>query len=175
MKISAERYWHLTNPHDFLFHNVFVGKGFLHSVSAVAAIEGGDFTSQYAFANNEKGKEEAFERVRSENYPERPSRLNAFFCFPSVLYAERAIVEWFGGAKKEMLDLHIVDGAAIHTADSKQLNATPDQWEEMAHKYWSGDLTDDPFLETIVHGAVFFPGWEKPPFGLLTPTQYGPA
>jgi hypothetical protein len=53
----------------------------------------------------------------------------------------------------------------MHKADSLWLNARAEQFEENAEKYWEGEMTESPFPEVIVNGALYFPDWESFPTG----------
>jgi hypothetical protein len=37
--------------------------------------------------------------------------------------------------------------------------------------YWAGEMSADPIPEIIVHGTIFFPDWQRPPFGLRKPAN----
>ncbi|MBM7329475.1 DUF2441 domain-containing protein [Agrobacterium sp. S2] len=175
MQLRPETYWHLADRNSLLFHNAPLAKGFLPSVSTIAVGELIGATTLYAAFGAEPHKEEVFEAVRAKSYPHRPSRINGLYCFNSRQDAERAYIEWFNGANKELVELSIAEDAVIHTADSRLLNAAENEWEDKANLYWAGASTDAPLFETIVHGYVFFPGWQEKPFGLLDPRQFRPA
>lgn len=166
MKVLPDVYWHLADPRSFILHNAFVGKGLVRSASLTAEIVPGVGT-QYGELNAEPDKEKTFESIRIKHYPDRPSRRNCLFCFPAREDAERASASWFKNQGRLLLELQIVDGSNFFCADSAQLNAAAEDWENAAHRYWSGDDTDNPHHEVIVHGMVFFAGWQNKPFGLF--------
>lgn len=123
--------------------------------------------SPYGHLNAERAKEGVFEQIRIEHYPKRPSRLNAFFCFPTRKDAEKASTTWFKDEGRLFLELQIVEGSNFFCTDSNLLNAIERDWENAAHRYWSGQVTNDPLYEVVIHGAMYFTGWEQKPFGMF--------
>ena len=161
-------YWHVVSPHGFFHHNVRCGRGELVSVSAIAADPNlKNAQTPYSSARLADPKDAVFEKVREANFPERPPRLKALFVFDDVAIAERALEEWFPNEQKLVHECRIVCGSNIHKADALWLNARVAQFEEHAARYWQGEMTESPFPEVIVNGALYFPGWESFPAGLL--------
>lgn len=175
MQLKPATYWHLASRNSLIFNNAHLAKGYVQSISAIAVGEMAGSTTLYAAAGPEQRKEDVFETVRAKSFPHLPSRSKALFCFNSRADAERAYIEWFKGADKEFVEMRIPTDTLVHTADSRLLNAAESEWENRANLYWTGASTDDPLFETIVHGHVFFPGWQEKPFGMLDPRQFRPA
>lgn len=167
MELYPEIYWHLADRSSLIFHNAYLGKGFLSTISLLATGDLAGATTPYAHLNHEQDKEQLFEAIRTADYPNCPTRIKSFYCFASKADADRAKAEWYHGQEKELVEVQIVKPSVFHRADSKLLDGGRDAWEKNAHLYWKGATTNDPLLETIVHGMVFFPGWERSPFGLL--------
>lgn len=175
MQLRPATYWHLASRNSLIFNNAHLAKGYVQSISAIAVGGMAGSTTLYAAAGAEQRKEDIFETVRAKSFSHLPSRSKALFCFNSRVDAERAYTEWFKGIDKEFVEMRIPEDTLVHTADSRLLNAAENEWEDMANLYWAGASTDAPLFETIVHGYVFFPGWQEKPFGLLDPRQFRPA
>ncbi len=164
-EVSEKQYWHLvpkrgTNAMMF-YNNVMVGKGALPSVSAGIRAEPHIENAQtpYSFSRLGDGKEEVFEKVRKEAYPMHPSRLKSIYLFDDYSLVERALAEWFSNEQKTVHECRVLFGSAIHKADTTWLNCYPNDWQECAKKYWAGTMSDNPFPETIVDGAIYFPAY----------------
>ena len=166
--ISGVLGWHWTQPSSFLLHNVFLGKGHTPSASLMAAAHSG-FVSNYQVLNRQPDKEALWERVRAEIAPALPSRLGAFFMFEDLETAERGRQRWFSTAS--LIAVRAVAlaprSATLHRGDTAWLDLPETEWREAAIRYWQGTASQAPLFEMLVHGQIFFPDWETPPFGLL--------
>ena len=160
-------YWHLVSLNSFFYHNVRCGRGELASISCTIATNPGLENAQtpYSMARLSDAKEAVFENVRRGKFPDRPQRLKALFVFDDLALAERALKEWFPKEQRAPHECRIVIELNIHKADSLWLNASAEQFEEYAAKYWQGEMTASPFPEVIVNGALYFPDWESFPAG----------
>jgi hypothetical protein len=170
IEVSESRYWHVVPTvglwASLFFNNVRVGRGELFSVSVLsqAGEDTANASSGYGGKTREDAKEQEFERVRRERFHGKPSRINAIFVFDELHFAETASVRWFSAEPRIILDARVADGSLTHRGDATWLDrAELGDWEECALAYWNGDLTDDPFIEVVVHGRVFFPRWEEFP------------
>jgi hypothetical protein len=164
--------WHLVKPQDFLLNNAFLGKGITASYSKMAEEhQNNGFQSPYQARNGQQAKEDLWEKVRLQVDPARPSRLGAFFLFESFEAATNAQQGWFEKEGRLLLRVQVPPppNAIIHRADAAWLNLPEAEWPRAADSYWRGITTQTPLIELIVHGFVFFPDWEKPPFGLWMP------
>ena len=157
-------YWHLMPTNGGLIrNNARVGKGVLYSVSAIAALPGlSQAVTPYFLGAFNQPREIVWEKARP---PALPSRLKSFYCFESKDLAERAAREWFGNELRTPLELRIATTARVHRCDAKLLEAPEVDWQMSAERYWKGEMTEKPFPETLVHGAVYFPDWEQFPIG----------
>ncbi|MBR1249201.1 DUF2441 domain-containing protein [Bradyrhizobium sp. AUGA SZCCT0169] len=160
-------YWHLTPAVGGLIrNNARAGKGVVYSVSAIAAQPGlSQAFTPYAAGAIGQPKEILWEQVRAQSYPALPSRLKSLYCFETKEIAERAAREWFGNEVRIPLELRIGTAAIMHRCDAKLLEAPESDWKQSAERYWKGEMTAKPVPETIVHGPVYFPGWEQFPIG----------
>jgi hypothetical protein len=167
--------WHLTDPDSWLFHNVFLGKGWTRTVTAIAQEFGPGFATQYQISNSEPDKEDLWERIRLQVAPDAPSRMGSFYLFESEQDADVAMSKWFSGHHKIRLQVLTFPPSitTVHRADSKWLNHPRPEWENAARQYWSGATSSEPMVELIAQGSIFFPGWERPPFGLKAPVRSG--
>lgn len=155
-------FFHLTKPSSSLRYNVRLGKGVSVSMSRLAETENNQgFASQYGIHRRNDPKEIVWERIRVDNYPDSPSRMNALFCFGTLDDAERGRSEMFAGEGREIVEIIPLQGAWGATFDSKLLDGFEPDWERNAHRYWSGEMTDAPFCEVIIHGAFYCPDWES--------------
>ncbi len=161
-------FWHVVSPHGFFHHNVRCGRGELASVSCAIATDPNLEKAQtpYSIARLSDVKEAVFEYVRQADFPDRPQRLKALFVFDDLALAQRALKEWFPNEHRLLYECRIVCGSSIHKAGALWLNARVAQFEEHAARYWQGVMTESPFPEVIVNGALYFPGWESFPAGL---------
>ena len=166
--LNPEVYWHLTNPGSILLHNVRLSKGWLPSVSLIAKGDLKNAVTPYAMVNANSEKERLWEEVRKKQFTDRPSRIKAFFAFVSKEDAERAMPEWFPGENKVPVECSVVEGSSVHVADARYLDHDEPHWRDAATRYWQGDRTEDPRLEAVIDGLVYFPKWEQEPFGLMT-------
>lgn len=157
---EAGDYWHLTAPGSHLHHNARVLSGLVPSISGIPGA-----VSRYSFANRTNPKEILWDSTRLKSFATKPSRFNSFFCFNSEASAEKASVKWFGGEKRERLKCKILLGANFGHFDSVLLDGAEDKWLANAERYWSGETTGDPLIETIVHGSIYFPDWQEFPLG----------
>lgn len=157
-------YWHLTErrPAGFFFENVRAGRGLLQSMSVVRAQHGerlialGDL-----YPRAGAGLEAAWEEVRAQRYPEKPSRRGAIFLFET----RAAAMSWHHVADPFLVETRILRTASWHRGDFRWLAASEERWTESADSYWTGQPCDpiNPAWEYVVDGAVFFPDWQDFP------------
>lgn len=161
-EIGDRRYWHIVDPGSFFKNNVRVGKGALLSVSAGIAAEPHLHNAHtlYSLARSGEDKEALFEKVRLERYPHRPSRLKTLYVLDEYSLVTRALAQWFPNESKEVYECRLLLGSVTHKADTLWLDAPQETWLSSAEKYWEGVMTETPFPEVLVHGALYFPGWK---------------
>lgn len=168
-EVSEKPYWHLVPTHGtnamMFYNNVHIAKGALLSVSAAIRSEPHieNAHTPYSFSRLGDKKEFVFERVRNDKYSACPSRLKSIYLFDDYSLVERALAEWFQSAQKTVHECRVLTGSVIHKADTVWLNSFPDGWEVCANNYWAGRMSGSPFPETIVDGAIYFPGYERFP------------
>ncbi len=168
-------YWHLVSKDSETFcNNVWVADGILGSVSAWIEAEPQIENAQthYSFHRGSDPKEQVFERIRQEKFPHLPSRLKTFYLFESKASAEAMRNLWFPGESRQLVEARIWTRAKIHHADSRWLDGNESDWVSRAERYWLGDMTTDPRIEVIVHGAVYFPNWSSFPCRLSGKTNW---
>jgi len=163
--IEDKPYWHMVGTPWLFYSNVQVGKGALLSVSAGIEAEPHIHNAQtpYSFARREDEKEELFEKIRQTKYPHCPSRLKTLYVFDDYALVQRSLTEWFPNENKTVYECRVLSGAVIHKADAVWLNSFPHEWVANAENYWGGQMSENPFPEVLVHGALYFPGWEHFP------------
>jgi hypothetical protein len=166
-EIDDKKYWHLV-PINGMYtgmfkNNVRVGKGALLSVSAGIAAEPEIANAQtaYSLSRIEDKKEKVFEGIRQISYPHLPSRLKTLYVFDDISLVERALNEWFSAEEKSIHECRILTNSITHKADTTWLNCSEPQWRTNAERYWNGEMSETPFPEILVHGAIYFPGWEE--------------
>jgi hypothetical protein len=161
-EIRDQVYWHLVPPSgfnvDMFKNNVRVGKGALLSVSVGIAAEPHLENAQtlYSLSRIEDLEERLFEEVRRKNFPHLPPRIKTLYVFDEYSLAERAQAEWFQNDPKEVHECRIIKGSNFFRADTIWLNGSQDQWQERVSRYWNGEMSDNPFIEVLVHGALCF-------------------
>lgn len=143
------------------YNNVMVGQGAILSVSAGIRAEPHIESAQtpYSLSRLGDGKEEAFEKVRKNTYPMHPSRLKSIYLFDDYSLVQRALAEWFSNEQKNIHECRVLIGSTTHKADATWLNCYQNDWQECAQKYWAGTMSENPFPETIVDGAIYFPSY----------------
>lgn len=163
--IDDTPYWHLVGASWLFYNNVRVGKGALLSVSAGIEAEPHirNAHTPYSLARLTDGKEALFEDIRRTRYPHCPSRLKTLYVFDDYSLVQRALNEWFSNQNMTVHECRLLVGSVIHKTDTNWLNTWPDEWPVSAQKYWEGQLSNNPFPEVLVHGALYFPGWESFP------------
>jgi hypothetical protein len=166
-EFRPELYWHLTPARGAnLLNQVHVGKGIIHSMTAIRRTPGlSQAVTRYGVFGNAE-KEDAWERARQAVDKNLPTRQHDLFLFDDKAMADRARQTWFPNEDRLLIDARIAVGSRIHRADSRWLDCGPPQWGENAERYWRGEMTDEPFPEIVVDGAVYFPGWETASFGV---------
>jgi hypothetical protein len=167
--LKPESYWHLTPETGGLIrHNARLAKGVIMSVGVTAMMGLSGATTRHAMSAAENAKEQLWERTRLQINEALPSRMKALYCFEKRELADRAAREWFGNEARLTLKLRITTTALTHTGDAMLLEAREQDWQDAAEQYWKGKMTDRPFPETVVQGAVYFPDWESFPmdFGM---------
>lgn len=158
-------YYHLPTADlwgEILLWNAWIGEGLLASASAIA-IDG--VVTRYFIHNCNDPKERLWERIRKREFPTLPSRMKAFFLFDDRDTVRRAHQLWFPNESRLVLEARVVRSTILHKADARWLDARENEWERSARYYWSSTLTDDPMVECIAHGQVYFPRWKEAPFG----------
>ncbi len=168
-EIGQKNYWHVVpsmGPTAAMFYNnVAVGKGALLSASAGIRAEPHLENAQtpYSYLKLNDAKEAIFETVRKGQFPEKPSRLKSIYLFDDQSLVERALREWFPNEAKAVHECNVLVDARTHQADTTWLNCLPAEWEQCARKYWAGVMSESPFTETIVDGAIYFPKYRSFP------------
>lgn len=155
--------FHAIDPNDGMFcHNIALSKGQLIAVSLArqAHPEWEGILSPYEAFTREREKETIFERVRASIYPNCPPRLGSIFLFPTREAADKANSDWWSN-QRQILLAKIVQAPRVGTFDAKLLDATSDEWEKSAHRYWSGEMTYNPSPEVLIDGIVQLYGWES--------------
>ena len=166
-EIDETTYWHLVpasgTSAQIFFNNAIVGKGLVHSVSFMVELDPNLANAQtpYSIGTTEAEKERVFEEIRLTRFPKLPSRLKAFFVFPSTEVAQRAQREWFASDPKVLVRASIAQGSKVHIGDTQLLRGTRDSWPSNAERYWAGEMTGDPLPEVLVHGSLYFPDWKS--------------
>lgn len=160
-------YWHLAARDSLLLHNVPLSQGVSLSMSMLRQQEGmQDAVTPYLVAHGQSAKELIWEQARRPAGDTLPSRLGAMFVVESRAIAEMLASLWFAGEDRHLLAVRVVAGSAVARLDARWLDGEGRDWPHRAASYWRGELTDNPLPEVLVHGVVYFPDWQSPPFGL---------
>ena len=174
-ELLSNMFYHLADRDSLLLWNARIGRGVVTSVSVTATTAGLEAaTTPYHFTRQQNPKEQIWEAIRRSEFPSKPSRLKALFLFDALEATLKAQELWFPKEGRHLLRTRIISGAQTHVGDARWLDSLQKEWEEKARKYWSGEMTDDPMPELILHGAVYFPDWEEPPFGMLGGASMNP-
>ena len=167
-EILRGEFWHLSLPNSFLLNNVYLSEGLLLSMSVMNRMPGldGAVTLHSAKARSDD-KEQMWEHGRLRINPNLPSRIGATYLVETEEGAKLIEERWFGGQERLHLKANVVAGSKVFHGDATWLEASKEQWEESAERYWRGQRTDNPIMEVIIDGAVYFPGWRERPFGRI--------
>lgn len=159
------KYYHVIAEECFrqmFMHNVKLSEGYFFTKEAMVEEPlKGAILSPYTFYRANTEKEKIWEKVRSEEFPELPSRVNdPMYLFEGDESLELAKQNWWNGRRVTVLEVNIIDNIKLHKADSKWLDCAVSDYEGNARLYWSGIETDAPLFEVIFQGVAFFPDWE---------------
>lgn len=104
-------------------------------------------------------KEYVFEDVRQDHYSALPSRRSCMFLFERTVDAAHALETL--GRRKKLDDYSVLEikldheEGRIHCADMTLLDCNDnlvEDYEEEAHRYWSGHHSDSGFVEILYEG-----------------------
>jgi hypothetical protein len=96
-----------------------------------------------------------------------PTRNGAFFVVAENEAARFISDNWFQGQNRRIIATRTLKGSTVFEADANLLECSERDWENNARRYWSGQTSNYPIRELLVHGCVYFPDWKKPPFGFI--------
>jgi hypothetical protein len=107
------------------------------------------------------------ENIRATRFPTKPTRRGAHFLFNNEADARGSGAHWLRGAPFEVVRVRIVEGSSVHRGHLGWFEEPRHQWESAMVSYWAGEDNPRPpgYWEYVVDGMLFFPDWEKPPFG----------
>lgn len=158
-------YWLLVAPSSRFYKSVRLGRGGVLTFEAAIAHD-----SAFELALTPPSmiaaqfpREQIFEEVRQTVNPRLPSRLRSAHIFDDQALVERASKERYPNEQRTAHECRLIVGSLIHRADSTWLDADRSQWKESAEKYWNGLMTQTPFPEVLVQGALYFPHWRGLP------------
>jgi hypothetical protein len=168
--VGLRPYWHLIGSGGgILLHNVRNHEGICWSMSVVRTVPDlQDVFTMYGKFNPSPEKEKVWEEARLTINPALPTRMHSFFLFDDETIANRANDSWFAGQNRLKVEARVTVGARTHRADGRWIeDSDAGRWRFNAEQYWRGEMTSNPLAEIIVEGAIYFPGWKKPPFGFF--------
>jgi hypothetical protein len=149
----------------FTLHNAVNGEGLVIGLDELlVGIE--PSTSKGGVAGE---AEDLLERVRKDQYPNRPSRLRSYYLNYRKDVAEFRL-NMFRGERMLVRCYLVLNGGRYHYADIslyEQLEGRPDDLV-LAQKYWETSFNpeseDEHFrLEVLADSALFFPDWDTFP------------
>ena len=162
--LLPDEFWHLIAEGSHLPHNILVGKGVCGSTSVLARQPGLEAVStMYGFQAQQDTKEQLWEGARLAEDENLPTRIGSFFLFESEQLANAANDNWYSKNKRQLVKARIVMPSRLHRADTVWLDCNDSDeatWRTNAEKYWRGEMTENPFPEVIVDGALYFPDWK---------------
>jgi hypothetical protein len=167
-ELWKKRFWLVSTPTaGFLFHNTALNEGLLASASQFNYVRGlGRAASPYALRPASNEQEDAWESVRLARARLLPSRADAIFLYDDLQVVRYLLENWCRGDTRHVIEVRVVKGARLHKADMRWLDSVPDEWPELAARYWTGEMTGHPLPEVLVDGAIYVPRWREPPFGI---------
>ena len=168
--LTLQKYWHVTGlRRSTVLWNARLSNGWVPTMSMVRLMPG----MQNAVAPHDfmpklgKQLEQTWEEVRSHEFPVMLPRSGAIFLFDVEEAANASALRWFGDSEVVVVEARIHKSSRLHRGHLGWFEESPDNFENAAKMYWSGSESDRPpgHWECLVHGAVYFPDWQLPPFG----------
>jgi len=157
-------HFHVTDPaKDWMFRNsLYVGRGNLTAAAATRLLNSNldAVISLYEAFTSEREKEEVFECVRSNDFPDQPSRLGCLFLFKEPETAKRCNEKWWGG-RGVIHEARIVSARNVGVFDAHHLDVPAAEYETAARRYWNGENTDEPVLEVLLVGTMYIAEWKE--------------
>ena len=155
-EILPQTYIHLAAAAaGVLEHNAKIGEGIVFSANSGPA----GTTTLYAALHGDRDKEAVFENVRNAEFPHRPSRIGAFFLFEDSNGVNSG-KEWFKAEGRIAVDVRATTSTQLHRADAVWLNCDARDYEEFAHRYWAGQMSEKPVIEIVTAGPCYLPEWQ---------------
>ena len=109
-------------------------------------------------------RENLWEDIRKNEFPDRPSRIGAWYLFDDQKYIEQARTKYGWFNDREIFEFRVVPGSNVFRADMNLVGGNEQEWAERGRRYWSGELADDALVEVIVSGAIYVPDWDTDEF-----------
>lgn len=156
LKFIDQVFFH-TDPTGMVVWNAKLRHGWTESVSSSNRRGEFEATTMYAALNAQPEKEAAWERVRENEFPDKPTRVKALFLFTSREDVDWALANWFAGQDRDVIAVLVPTTSKLHIADATHLDCVREKWEEGARRYWSGELTGSPRLEAVLDGTAYIP------------------
>ncbi|WP_338893949.1 hypothetical protein [Sinorhizobium meliloti] len=152
-------FWH-TDPNGMTLWNAKLNKGWFRTISGSEGLLPDSATTMYAAFHKDKEKEALWERVRAEEFSHKPTRMKTTFLFVSREDVDVAMSTWFKGQDRDVLPVLVPTTSKLHIADTKLLDCAPSDWEGNARRYWTGEMTENPFREAVLEGPAYIPDTE---------------
>ena len=141
------------NPNEEYFASA-LNTGVLVAPDLVNLIRpGANTVSPYAIYHSDREKEQIFESIRTDNYPDKPRRLGALFLFNDLNAARLANKNWWQGTKN-LYSVDVQYKLFEMVCDSKWLDCPKEKWVASAHEYFKGNMTQSPLPEVLFIGSV---------------------
>ena len=156
----------LVQEHDFalLMREAVLGEGLVASMDILLEERDPRARNRQAVADAEA----ILERVRLDEYPDRPSRLKCHFLSPDQASLEERRTYFFRVPRKAVRCRLVGDGG-VHYADIRalhQIEARPGDLTSV-RKYWQtftpASESDQQSLEILTERALYFPDWQTFP------------
>ena len=157
--LPSENY---VQEHDFalMMREAALGEGLVSSLDILIEERDPRARNRQAVAEAEV----ILERIRLDEFPERPSRLKCHF-----LSADEAALEqrrsFFFRVPRKTVRCRLVGEGPVHFADTRMLHQVEARPSDLAsvRKYWAtftpADDSDRLYLEVLTERALYFPDW----------------
>lgn len=99
--------------------------------------------------------ENIYEKIRLNNYQDKPNRDQSFFLFDNIKDCQYYIDNHKRGGvicEIEILNTHSLFKADMYLLDTIQNNFTFKQVKQQVHNYWSGNISNHPVFEYLFQG-----------------------
>ena len=168
--LAKKDYWYVTTKaNSTVLWNASLSKGWVPTMSMVRLMPGLENAVALHDLQPMLGTslEQVWEVSRQCHFPQLLPRAGAMFLFDDANAAQVSGQVWFKGKETVVVNARVHKSGRIHRGHLGWFEEIESEWPQAARQYWAGDENPRPpgHWENVVHGALYFPDWEREPFG----------